>query len=119
MGLDMYLYTIVSQDNLEKLEIFCCENVASLFMCFTFIEANQYKDLYYFKLIYWRNTNSIHKWLKEECGKIITYDNLRELYDITCKVYDNYEKGNKDICKELLPPCKKAYFGTFEIDEEY
>ena len=72
--------------------------------------------------MYWRKTNSVHKWFvdnvqngNDDCGTYeVDWEQLDELRKTCHKVLENH-----DLADELLPPTSGFFFGSDEIDEWY
>ena len=102
MGLDMYLYGIVSNFGLTGYNIGQVK---------TMIEVG-----------YWRKANAIHKWFvdnrQDGIDNCATYyidkDDLIKLKELCEKVMKNPEKA-----EELLPVTDGFFFGSQEYDEWY
>lgn len=70
---------------------------------------------------YWRKANQIFGWIvnrypeTHECNEVeLTMKDLKELLK-TCVSINGYES----LAKEILPPMRGFFFGTYEIDERY
>ena len=102
MGLDMYLYGVISNFNLHDYNI------------------GQVKT--YVEIGYWRKSNQIHKWfvdnIQDGVDNCATYyldkNHLIELKEKCQEVLKNPEKA-----EELLPVEEGFFFGSQEYDEWY
>jgi hypothetical protein len=70
--------------------------------------------------VYWRKTNSIHKWFVDNCAHgvddceamVVYTQDLQNLHALICEVIEG-----RDTSK--LPPHAGFFFGSTEVDEYY
>lgn len=79
------------------------------------------------EVAYWRKSNAIHGWFVDnlmngidEYQKVyVSKENIFELLNIATTTLIEYERGNMEKVKELLPPKAGFFFGSYDIDENY